>query len=200
MKQLIFTLIAFVCTLGHASAQQIKIGHRDANRVAVLDIGISHVAPAIVQSMTEGGFRNVRVTKLDISDSPIRPDYYASMGVTVEYQEPGNNDVFKLTYLYPLVYDPVDNVYFGGHVDLEDIKDGGNKGPGNPDNNFCVARNCVGCATIRDLNGKTTGCGPCYPVNPELTMSCTIENTAGVGAERVILAIGSLLKALATLL
>jgi hypothetical protein len=198
MKAIIFTIVAFACTLGlHASGEQrLKIGHRDGNKFAVLDISIAHIQPAVIKSMTQANFTNIRVTKLDISDNPSNPNYYASIGVTVEFQELGNSDVHKVTLLYPIVYNPLQNAYFGGEVDPNYIKDGGSGGTGNPDNNFCVARNCTGCLTLRDMNGKTLGCTSCVPANPDKSFSCTVESTSGMGAERVINALAGLLKGL----
>ena len=195
MKPIIFTIITLLCTYGRdATAQRLRIGHRNVNQVAVLDINIAYIQPTIVQELSLQNYVNIKVTDLDISENAFNPNYYASIGITVEYQERNSPNVLKLSFLYPIVYDPSLNVYYGGTPTIEGIPKGGS-GEKNPDNNFCKATNCVGCKTLKDGNGKTLGCGICIPFN-DLPYDCSVTNLSGLGAARVINALGGLLKGL----
>ncbi len=199
MKPFIFTFITLLCAYGQdASAQHLRIGHRNVNQVAVLDISSAYIEPIIIQELTLHNFTNIKVTKLDISDNAFNPEYYASIGITIECQEKGSPDVLKLSFLYPIVYDASMNAYYGGKPNFGDIQDGGSSSDSNPDNNFCVARNCVGCATMRDQNGKTLGCTFCQPTNPnpDVSYSCVVENSSGTGIGRLLTGLSGLLKGL----
>jgi len=199
MKSIIFTLVAFLCAQSYqASAQRLRIGHRNANQTAVLDINMGYIEPIAIQTLTLLNYTNIKVVGLDISDNVFNPNYYASIGISVTYQEPGSPDIEKLSFLYPIVYDASMNAYYGGQPNFAGIQDGGGAKDKNPDNNFCRAKNCMGCPTLRDGNGRTLGCGICVPFNDN-PWSCFVENTAGMGAERVINALGGLLKGLITI-
>jgi hypothetical protein len=199
MKSIFLTCISMLCILGQQLSAHNKpaIGHRDAKQGAVLDIRISQIQPAIAKALTDCNFTNIKVVSLDISDDAFNPFYFASVGIGVTFQEPGSNDVYKINYLYPIIYDPLTNTYYGDHVDPEKVTNGGPQG--NPDNNFCVARNCVGCGTMRDQNGKTLGCTPCVPINDDKPYSCVVENTSGIGGGRIISALGGIIKGIISL-
>lgn len=167
-----------------------QIGHRDANNNAVLDITSSTLFPSINAEMTLRGFSNVQITYLDISDNVNVAGYFQSIGIKVVYDD-GENKGLSISLLYPISYSPLNNIYTLKDYELLPIMDGGR-----PDKNFCVATNCVGCASIRNDKGKLTGCTDCNPSSIDMPFSCTVENTAGTGAGRVLTALGGILKGL----
>jgi hypothetical protein len=199
MKLIIFTFITLICSSdAKAATAKLKIGHRDTRQVAVLDIIPAQLQAVTEQAFAKQGYTHIKVAGLDISDNVLNPQYFASMEITITFMEPGVFGQQKVSFLYPIKYDPFTNSYYGDHNGPQLIESGG--GSKNPDNNFCVARNCVGCKTLKDMDGKTTGCTLCLPVNTETPFECTVINTAGMGAGRIINALGGLLRGLISLI